>query len=173
MPVIITESGMQFGEYSEEQVFHLENSKQYRKSLMPKGIKSCEFILRCGDKLYFVEAKTSCPKQIAADSAEDKITKYEEYVRDIALKMKHSLALYSSILLNRHSSEGLSELLRQTDLSGLRIILLLVVKEAEEEWLSPLQDVLRRELKDEMKIWRTASFFAINEKMARSKRFIL
>ena len=61
---VIQESGMQFGEYAEEQIFHLEKSIQYTESLMSNGIKSCEFILRRGNKLYFVEAKSSCPRYI-------------------------------------------------------------------------------------------------------------
>ena len=59
MTVVITESGMQFGKYTEEQVFPLEKSIQYTEKLMPNGIKSCEFILRRERKLYFVEAKST------------------------------------------------------------------------------------------------------------------
>ena len=85
MAVIILESEMQFGEYKEEQVFQLEKSDQYTKKLRPNGIKSCEFILRRNNKLYFIEAKKSCPKQIMADTSEEKIIKYKEYIQDIAL----------------------------------------------------------------------------------------
>lgn len=52
MPVIITESDMQFGKYGERQVFQLENSRQYTEKLMQDGIKSCEFILRKQNKIY-------------------------------------------------------------------------------------------------------------------------
>ena len=48
MGVIIRESGMEFGEYDENQVFRIEASEQYTKSLRQNGIKSCEFILRRG-----------------------------------------------------------------------------------------------------------------------------
>lgn len=68
MAVIISESDMQFGEYEQEQIFQLEKSSQYTKKLRPNGIKSCEFILRRDNKLYFVEAKKSCPMQIEADT---------------------------------------------------------------------------------------------------------
>ena len=53
MPVIITESDMQFGKYGERQVFQLENSRQYTEKLMQDGIKICEFILRKQNKIYF------------------------------------------------------------------------------------------------------------------------
>ena len=171
--VVIQESGMQFGEYPEEQVFHLEKSIPYTKNLMSNGIKSCEFILRRESKLYFVEAKSSCPNQIKADTPEEKRKNYNAYIQEIATKMKHSLALYSNILFQRYKAEDLSELLRQTDLSGLKIILVLVVKNAKKEWLAPFQDVFRRELKDEIRIWKISSFIIINEEMARARHFII
>ncbi len=172
MAVVISESGMQFGAYAEEQVFHLEKSGQYTKKLMPNGIKSCEFILRRGSKLFFVEAKSSCPKQIEADTPKEKKVKYDEYIQDIVLKMRHSLTLYSNILFQRYETEGVPEVLRQTDMSALEIVLVLVVKEAEKEWLIPFQDKFRCELKNEIKIWKS-SLIVMNEAMARGKHFII
>lgn len=173
MAVIIPESGMQFGEYPEEQVFHLEKSSQYTEKLKPNGVKSCEFILLRDSKLYFVKAKSSCPRQITADTAEEKKENYNAYIREIKLKMRHSLALYSNILLQRYGLDDVSDLLRQTDMSGLQIILVLVVKRAKKEWLVPFQDVFRRELRAEMRIWKISDFFVINEATAREKRFVI
>ena len=172
MAVVITESGMQFGAYVEEQVFRLEKSRQYTKTLMSNGIKSCEFILRRDSKLFFVEAKASCPKQITADTPEEKKEKYDEYIQDIVLKMRHSLTLYSNILFQRYETEGISETLRQTDMSALEIVLVLVIKEAEKEWLIPFQDKFRRELKEEIRIWKS-SLIVMNEATARAKHFII
>lgn len=126
MAIIISESDMQFGEYGEERVFQLEKSPQYTEKLRDHGIKSCEFILRRGNKLYFVEAKKSCPKQIMADTSKEKKTKYNEYIEDIILKMKHSLILYANILLERYASKGVPELLREKNMSDLEIRLVLV-----------------------------------------------
>lgn len=173
MSVIVVESDMQFGEYGEGEIFQLEKCRQYTEKLRPNGIKSCEFILRRGSKLYFVEAKKSCPRQITADTPEEKIKKYEEYVHDIALKMRHSLALYSNILLERYETEGLPALLNEKNLSHLDIRLVLVVKNAEKEWLIPFQDVFRSVLQDEMRIWKIPGFSIINETTAREKHFIL
>ncbi len=173
MAVIISESDMQFGEYEQEQIFQLEKSSQYTKKLRPNGIKSCEFILRRDNKLYFVEAKKSCPRQIEADTSEEKRIKYREYIQDIALKMRHSLALYSNILLERYDTEGVPELLKERNLSGLEIRLVLVVKNAEKGWLAPFQDVFRKELQDELRIWKIPDFSIINEETARNKQFII
>lgn len=173
MAVVITESGMKFGEYTEEQIFHLEKSAQYTENLMPHGIKSCEFILRRKNRLYFVEAKSTCPKQITAETPEEKKEKYKTYIQDIVLKMRHSLTLYSAILLRRYSADEVSELLRRANMSKLQIVLVLVVRNAEKEWLIPFQEVFRRELKDEMKIWKISSFMVINEATARDKQFVI
>ena len=107
MGVIIEESGLRFGEYYEDQVFQIETSPQYTKSLRDNGIKSCEFILRKGKKLYFFEAKSSCPRQIMKDipDKDEKKKQYDEFIEEIVLKMRHSLALYGNILLKQYSQD--------------------------------------------------------------------
>lgn len=171
MGVVITESDMQFGDYKKEQVFCIETSRQYTDKFRGKGIKSCEFILRKGRKLYFVEAKKSCPRHIMAETEEEKRKKYKQYIQEIVLKMKHSLMLYSNIVLRRYSMAGVPEALR--DLSDVDVRLVLVVKNAEKGWLAPFQDVFNKEMKAEMLIWNIPGFMVINEETARKNHFIL
>ena len=171
--VIINESDMRFGEYSEEDFFHIEKCDQYTASLLPNGVKSCEFILKKADTLYFVEAKTSCPNQITADSSEEKREKYNAYIKEITEKMRHSFALYASILLKRHSTEGVPDSILETDLSATQIKLVLVVKTAKEEWLIPLKEKLNKELRPESKIWKFVDLYVINEDRARKKRLVI
>ncbi len=87
MEVIMEESGMRFAKYSEDEVFEIEKSPQYTKSLRQKGVKICEFVLRRGNKIYFMEAKSSCPRQIVWDNPKDdreqRKRKYEEYIEEI------------------------------------------------------------------------------------------
>ena len=171
MGIVITESEMQFGDYEKEQVFYIEKSRQYTEKLRGKGIKICEFLLLRENKLYFIEAKKSCPKQIAADTEEEKREKYKQYIQGIILKMKHSLMLYSNIILRRYSMDNVPEALR--DLSKADVRLILVVKNAEKEWLAPFQDIFNKEMRDEMLIWNIPSFMVINDEIARKKHFIL
>lgn len=171
--VIINESDMRFGKYSEEDVFYIEKSDQYQNSLRGNGVKSCEFILKKADTLYFVEAKSSCPNQITADSSKEKREKYNEYIADIIDKMRHSLALYANILLKRHDATGIPNNFLETDLSAKQIKLVLVVKNAEEMWLIPLKEKLNKELKREAKIWKYTDFYVINEEQARKKCFVI
>lgn len=170
----ILESEMLFGPYSDDEVFWIEKSRLYTRRLEPNGVKCCEFILNRGKNIYFVEAKETCPNKFAAESTEEKMAKYKEYIEDVTGKMRHSLATYASVLLNRHPNRvGLPANLTNQDLSKKTLKLLLVIKNAEIEWLDPLQTVLNRELKIESSIWCDVRLYAINEEMARKKGFVI
>ena len=171
MGITICESDMQFGEYNENQVFHMEASEQYKKRLSPNGVKSCEFVLLRGKKLYFIEAKKSCPNQIEADSSDEKKEKYHEYIQDIVEKMRHSLELYANILIKRYSQDGVPE--RMKDAEDLDMRLVLIVKNAEAIWLDPFRYKIQKELKKEMRIWKIPDFIILNEEQARNNHFIL
>lgn len=170
----ILESGMQFGPYPDEEVFWIEKSQLYTRRLQPNGVKCCEFILKRGKTIYFIEAKTSCPNQLTADSAEEKRIKYNEYIEDITEKMRHSIATYASLLLNRHQiDESLPPDLAKKDLSKTTLKLILVVKTAEASWLIPLKDVLNRKLRKDSCIWRDVQLYAINEAKARELHLVI
>lgn len=179
MGVVIEESGLRFGEYPEDQVFQIEACEQYTRSLRPNGIKTCEFILRRGKKLYFFEAKSSCPRQVVRsipeNKKEEKKKAYDEFINEIVLKMRHSLSLYGNILLKRYAQDGVSENLANPDLSKALIYLVLVINPQEGDWEPEpeLQDDLRLHLKDEMKIWRIQSLLVITPQQAREKHFII
>ena len=179
MGVIIEESGLQFGEYYENQVFQIEKSEQYTKNLRQNGIKTCEFILRKGKRLYFFEAKQSCPRQIVgdipADEKEQRTEAYNKFIEEFVLKMRHSLSLYGNILLKRYSQDNVSENLANSDLSNSLIYLVLVINPQDGDWEPEpeLQDDLRLHLKDEMRIWGIESLFVITPQQARKKQFII
>jgi hypothetical protein len=171
MGVIITESDMQFGEYSDNLVFKIEDSVQYKKKLRQNGVRSCEFILRRGNNLCFIEAKKGCPNQITENSSEEKKIKYQEYIQEIVGKMRHSLNLYANIMLKRYSQDGVPDQLK--DAENLNMRLILIVKNAENAWLDPFRDRFRKELGKEMRIWKIPEFFILNEEQARKKHFVL
>ena len=179
MGVIIEESGLRFGEYHENQVFQIETSEQYTKSLRQNGIKTCEFILRKGKKLYFFFFFQSCTRQIMKDipdnEKEEKKKRYDEFIEEIVLKMRHSLALYGNILLKQYSQDKVPEKLADPDLSNTLIYLVLVINPQEGEWEPEpeLQDDLRLHLKDEMRIWKIQSLVVITPQQAREKHFII
>ena len=56
----IQESEMSFGEFQEENLFHIEKSKIYKN--LGDGIKTVEFILRYDEKaLYFWKLRKAVP----------------------------------------------------------------------------------------------------------------
>ena len=169
----IVESGMQFGIYAEENVFRIEKSAQYQKKLMPHGVKCCEFLLLRDNTILFIEAKTSNPMEITADTPEEKKKKYNKYIAEIVDKMTHSVLLYANILLCRYDSGGVPAKLMNHDLSDKEIKLVLVVKNAKTEWLIPLRDKLRSELRVFCAIWRINDLFVINELTARQKHLVI
>lgn len=173
MGVIIEESGMKFGEYTEEQVFRIEKCPQYTKRLLPNGIKICEFVLKRKNKLLFVEAKTSCPNRLVADSSEEKAKKYQEYLEEITSKMKHSLMIYANILLNRYENAGLSTIMSNKDMKNIEILFVLVVKNAEKEWLVPFQEKFIKLLKHDMRIWGIKDFLILTEEEAIQKKLVM
>lgn len=101
--------------------------------------------------------------------------KYEEFIEEIASKMRHSLALYGNILLKRYSQEGLTSNLADTDLSEYSIKLILVINTKDEKWTPApeLRDAIEQYLKEEIKIWKTAPFLVITQEEAREKGLIV
>ncbi len=170
MGVIIPESDMKFGEYKEKQVFRIEESEQYTKKLRQQGVRCCEFVLLRANRLCFIEAKKSYPDPIRGTMNEKKEQYYKD-IKEIAEKMRHSLELYASILLNRYSQDGISDEMK--NIENLEIRLILVIKNADRSWIVPLQDVFRKELKAEMHIWKIPDFIILNEEQARKKHFIV
>lgn len=171
MWVTIPESEMQFGEYKENQVFHIEESEQYTDKLRQHGVRCCEFVLLRANRLCFIEAKTNYPDPIKGCSSEEKKERYREDIKKIAEKMRHSLELYANILLNRYPKDGVPD--EMTTVESLEIRLILVIKNANKSWIVPLQDVFRKELKAEMHIWKIPDFIILNEEQARKKHLII
>ena len=167
----IIESEMTFGPYEENHVFRIEESPQYT-TINRNGVKCCEFLLKRERNILFVEAKNSCPNHNAREASENNSMKYNDYISEITEKMRHSLELYASILLNRQSRDGVSEDMLKTDLSENEFILILVVKTAKKEWLDPYVDVFKEKLRPEMRLWNIKSFLVINEETARSKGLV-
>ena len=171
MGVIIPESDMEFGEYKEKQVFRIEESKQYTEKLRQQSVRCCEFILLRDDRLCFIEAKTNYPDPINGCSSKEKNERFREDIKKIVEKMRHSLELYASILLNRYPKDGISDEMKKIE--SLEIRLILVIKNADKSWLVPLQDIFRKELKAEMHIWKIPDFIILNEEQARKKHLII
>ncbi|MDO4293442.1 MAG: hypothetical protein Q4C65_09495 [Eubacteriales bacterium] len=147
MGVIIEESGMCFGEYDESQVFQIETSKQYTKSL----------------------------RDIPADKIKEKKEAYDAFIKEIVLKLRHSLSLYGNILLKRYSEENIPVNMVNPDLSNTEIYLILVINPKNGIWEPEpeLQDDIRYHMEADLKIWKIKSLLVISAQTAREKKFII
>ncbi len=86
MSVIITESGMRFGPFDEEDIFLIEKSQLYKS--LGENIKAIEFVL-CQQKnaICFIEAKSSSPKPY---NNED----FNPFILELYEKFAHSIELF-------------------------------------------------------------------------------
>ena len=163
---IIPESGMNFGKYQEDNLFHIEKSKIYKD--LGAGIKTVEFVLRYNkNSIVFLEAKKSCPN--AKNRYES-----EEYYSSVTEKFTDSLQIYLAALLDRYGDgEEIGKELRNIhSMRNIRIKFILVVKDAEDiAWLAgPLAELKERLLRIR-KIWGI-EIAVLNETLAKEYKLL-
>ena len=173
---------MQFGPYSKDDVFCIEESQIYKK-LRQDGVQSAEFLLfKIKNKhptVLIIEAKKTAPKvlnklridrfikhekekifQPEMDLANffdllEKGLKHDDFFDDIKGKFRDTLALFIAIRSNLHNETDveLPENFKQFQLSQMRFKFVLVIKEHELKWLPDLQSKVEKELNPILKIW--------------------
>ena len=143
---VITESEMNFGEYDEADLFHIEKSELYKN--LGSGIKTIEFILKYNERsILFLEAKKSCPNAENRYESEEKEQKFEEYYSSITEKFIASLQIYLAAILNRYPAvpELGVRLLTADNMKDMKLKFILVVKDANIAWLAgPLAELKAR-----------------------------
>lgn len=161
--ITVTESGMTFGPFAEDNVFCVEKSPFVMRL---NGIKSCEFALWLDEqnKLVFIEAKSSVPSARRSDK------EYEQYFTDMLEKFDNSLQL---LLAATHGQQAELAQELSVKIAGLnwqraKIQFYLVIPTVPKENAQHLTEKLKQTLSRQLKIWK-AHAFVINEQMARSK----
>ena len=150
----IYESEMKFGSFSEMDLFEIEKSQLLKK--LGKGIKSVEFILLNKKRnIIFLEAKKTCPNENNMHQTKEKEEKFGEYYDSIAEKFAESLQVYRKI----------------EDYHDKRIQLVLVIKEAETEWLAGPKAILEEKLLTLRKIWK-AEIVVLNYELAKKYNLV-
>lgn len=161
----IEESNMSF-EFREEDIFQIENSK-LQKSL-GNGIKTVEFIVSVKDnELYFIEAKSSSP-QLRIDNKE----KFDTFVTEIAEKFIHSFNMYLSAIMKRNIYEEIPSKFFNIDKSIANFKFILIIKNHEIEWLSPIKDAINKKLLDHTQIWKS-NIVLLNETLAKEYNIVI
>ena len=171
MNISISESGMMFGPFAEEEVYQIEKSNLHQEvDQGAKHVKTVEFILKSGvPSLQFVEAKSSSPRPAAAGGTAEK---FDGFIEEICDKFLHSLNLYCSAVLKRHGKKNDLPLpFREMDYSQTKIIFVLVIHGHRESWLRPISEALRKRMAAYLSIWE-AKVTAINEREAVKRGLI-
>lgn len=165
MPVIIHESGLNFGPYAEDDLFQIENWVRHHE-LDSKGISSVEFILHLhrqdkSPQIMLVEAKSSIPKDT------------KTFFADIQRKFTDSLSLWVGLLHQRFSvgTESLGGRLATAEAFTLPINLILVIPDMPDEYVQPANDAFRQFMKRTRVLWglEYTSATVLNERLARTQ----
>ena len=166
--IIIPESEMNFRNFEETKIFHIENSRIYRS--LGSGIKTVEFVLRYDkNSIVFLEAKKTCPNEANRYESEEKTNKFEEYYSSITEKFIASLQIYIASLLGKFddtSEIGSDLLLEKKNLSDIRLKCILVIKNTDDvSWLAGPLAELKSRLMQYRKIWGI-DVAVLNEELA-------
>lgn len=155
------ESGMNFilDNYS----YVMEDDTFYKKMSSKFGTKDVDFIIKRGNKLLFIEAKTGSPEEL------------EVYITEIVVKFIDSLFIFTGIILNRKNTQSSIITPEMNKLSHLKgsMQLVLIIKNAEEIHLRPIRDSLQRKLRKIIKMYSLESnVIVMNEAQSKKKNFI-
>lgn len=150
----IKESDMDFGGFHEKDLFHIEESELFRS--LGEGIKTVEFIwLGQNKNIIFLEAKSSCPDRKNMHETPEKEKSFEKYYSSIVQKFTESLQVYLAAILNRYGarSEVGGNLKKIKDYRGVKLQFVLVIRNAETDWLAGPKAILEERLLALRKIW--------------------
>ncbi|MDR2706703.1 MAG: hypothetical protein LBC02_13060 [Planctomycetaceae bacterium] len=164
----ISESGMSF---VSDNVFHIEKSPQYAE--LGNRVKTVEFVRTKGEKLLFVEAKSSFPKpyNMASNQAKGNKTGEELFhkeVVDICDKFIHSLNLYSAINVGV-TKDGFPSDYKPAD--KVTLMFILVINGFKMSWCVEIEKALNQRIRESIcmsKIWKPEVIVINNETAAKN-----
>jgi hypothetical protein len=136
------ESGMTFGPYSDDDFFYIEKSQMLKKC---QGVKTVEFIFHPKKSLlYFVEAKSSSPKNA------------ELFAKEIAQKFTDSFQLLMAGLLKRKiGDEDIGENIKNLNYQKINFRFFLIIQGHDELWLAPLKTEIEKNMRGFQTIWNS------------------
>jgi len=144
-PVVIPESGMNFGPFRPERLFYIEKSEAFQR--LGSGYSTAEFI--CLDRqgrMCLVEAKTSISNP---ESAED----FRNNMQQIEKKFTDSYQLFLTCHLGRRSKRSMGDQILHLDMASTQVRFMLVIKNHKKEWLIHINETLNRNMRKTLKMW--------------------
>lgn len=164
----IVESGMTFGPYPAGECFYIEKSACYQR--IQEGVQMAEFLLLRQQKdkapvVWVVEAKSSCPRELAS------------YIDEIRIKLTNGFLLGVAACLKRHADvqAELPAPFQALDIQSASFRFVLVIKGVPEFHLEVLQSALALALKPLVKTWALppTSVVVLNDALAQKHGLIL
>ena len=147
MSITICESGLKFGEYANDSVFHAECSSVYQS--LGENVCTVEFILKKqADEFLLVEAKSGSPQP---SNQED----FDKFIQRVYVKFAHAIDLFFSLVTKRLQDESneMPVCFKEADFSVAKVKLVLVINGHKIGWLSPINEALKRKMKRQIKTW--------------------
>lgn len=156
------ESGMTFT-FEDDSWYHVEHSPLHSQT---EGFMTCECIVKLHDKVTLIEAKSSTPRP-------ENAKKFDTFISGITKKFSDTIAFYHAAML-RHDDEPIGEELKSANLKDVDYQLLLIIHGHKPEWLPPVMDALKSELRHILKLWRIKDINVkvLNETIAKDKGII-
>ena len=152
-------------------LFYKNNSVYIEKSkflqALGEGIRTVEFLsIMPGNKLYFIEAKSSAPNP-------DNKADFNKYCDELLEKFQHSLDLFVSkeLGINKDFAMEFPDLFIRSEFAEYHIILLLVIRKHKLDWCSDVLDGLQRKTVALRKIWKL-DVVVWNGETAQKRRFV-
>jgi hypothetical protein len=144
-------------QFVSENVFYIEKSPQYAE--LGDSVKTVEFARAKGNKLLFVEAKSSFPNphNLAYNKAKGNKTGEEifyEEIDDIYDKFAHSLSLYSAVGIGA-TKDGFPT--GYEPAHKVSLVFILVIRGFEMSWCDEIESALKQRIRASTsiaKIWR-------------------
>ena len=175
--MIIEESGMNFGPFDENNVFHIEKSKVYCK--IKENVKIVEFILKRNDALLFIEGKSSSPQNLQISVTINKGNEIEvvnypsPYILEVYNKFNNALNLLLSTNLKCYNDENneINNFVDLTKFNSYKINFYLIINGHKKEWLRGIQDALQKQLLPQKKIWGV-DVIVMNDEIAKKNNLI-
>jgi hypothetical protein len=143
MTVQRLESGVLFGDFEQDDLFEIEQASAV--SNLGHGIRKVEFVYHQArhNRIIFLEAKSSCPRQSDA------------FIEEIKVKMLHSLSIWFAALSGRQCAvkDEIGKNLQKRAMLSKPIHFLLVIPSMPSEHCINLTHKLRKSLAVERRLW--------------------
>ena len=166
--VSIIESGVTFGDFSEHDVYKIENSQGHKS--LGQGFKIVEFTYINKNNLFVIEAKSTIPRPTNVDD-------YNKFWAEIFEKFENSLLLQLMGCLERNEivQQELPTHHKKIQWNKTSIKLRLVIPEAPLEALPPLTDSFRQKVHKIKTLWNIPNddIFVLNKAKALQENLII